>query len=474
MPHSHPTVCGSIAGKPGRFGVAMHTAAYRALGLDWVYVAFGTEDTAAAVAAMRTLGLRGLGVTTPHKLRIAQHLDALDHSATAVGAVNTIVNDEDRLTGHNVDWTGAVRALQEATPLDGRRAAVIGAGGGARAIVYGLSCAGCSVTVFNRNGDKGRRLAELFEATWGGAPEALDDASGFDVLAHATPVGSHAPDDSLVPAEALRPGVVVFDGQLYGRNYGELFLALPLLWAVEAVAARSGGPRVAAVDDAPSDLQSAYHIADQLTARVGEGQPVGWKVGATSEGAQSFLGLSEPIYGRILSRGVRQAPAELTFQNGLEAEPEIIFKLKDGVTAGDCRTGEGARGAIAAANVGLEVNRPSYEKPFEAGALSIVADNAAHAGLIVGPKIEAGAYQDVAVRVFTEGESASEGHSRAVLGDPLRSLIWLASALPAETSFSEAWIATGAMARSVRLSPGSSLVAAFSPGGEVALTVAQG
>ncbi len=211
MPRSNPTLCGSIAGTPGRFGVAMHTAAYRALGLDWVYVAFGTADTAGAVQAMRTLGIRGLGVTMPHKLAIAGHLDALDDAAIAIGAVNTVVNDAGQLIGHNVDWTGAVRALSAVTRLDGRRAAVLGAGGGARAIVYGLIRAGCRVTLYNRSEARGRAVAEAFEATWGGPPAALSETGEMDLLINATSVGFHAPAATPIAAEALRSGLVVFD-----------------------------------------------------------------------------------------------------------------------------------------------------------------------------------------------------------------------------------------------------------------------
>ena len=85
MPSGNPTICGSIAGKPGVFGVAMHTAAYRALGLDWVYVAFGTDDTAAAVAAMRRLGIRGLGVPMPMDTRSLR--DGRARGCTAVPGV---------------------------------------------------------------------------------------------------------------------------------------------------------------------------------------------------------------------------------------------------------------------------------------------------------------------------------------------------------------------------------------------------
>jgi shikimate dehydrogenase len=211
VPATNPVLCGSIAGRPGTFGVAMHNAAYRALGLNYTYVAFGSDDTAGAVAAMRALAIRGLGVTMPHKIRIIEHLDAVDETARAIGAVNTVVNDDGRLTGHNVDWIGAVRAFREKTELAGRRAAVIGAGGGARSIVYGLVREGCRVTVYNRGEDHGRALAEAMGAAYGGGPAALIDAAPYDLIAHATPVGFHDPEAMLVPAEALRTDTVVFD-----------------------------------------------------------------------------------------------------------------------------------------------------------------------------------------------------------------------------------------------------------------------
>jgi shikimate dehydrogenase len=211
VPASKPILCGSIASRPGRFGVAMHTAAYRAQGLDYVYVAFGTEDTAGAVAAMRTLGIRGLGVTMPHKTRIAAFLDDVDDEARAIGAVNTIVNNDGRLTGYNVDWIGALRAIREQIEPRGASAAVVGAGGGARAIAYGLAREGCHVTVFNRSDASGRALAEGLGVAYGGPPEALPAAGLFQIIAHATPVGFHDPDAMLIPAEALRPDMVVFD-----------------------------------------------------------------------------------------------------------------------------------------------------------------------------------------------------------------------------------------------------------------------
>lgn len=212
MADSNPILCGSIAARPGTFGVAMHNAAYRALGLKYVYVAFGCEDTAGAMAAMRALSIRGLGVTMPHKVRVMDHLDAIDETARTIGAVNTVVNDAGWLSGYNVDWIGFVRAMAEANvALAGMRAAVIGAGGGARSIVHGLLHEGARVTLYNRSPGRARALAADFGVAHGGRLEDLGGSHDFDLLAHVTPAGFHDPDTMAVGAAALRPGLVVFD-----------------------------------------------------------------------------------------------------------------------------------------------------------------------------------------------------------------------------------------------------------------------
>ena len=211
MPQSNPTVCGSISARPSPFGVAMHNAGYRALGLSFTYVAFAVERTEKAILAMRYLGIRGLGVSMPHKVRVMQSLDRLDETAREIGAVNTVVNDDGCLTGYNTDWTGAVGALEEQAALDGKRAVVVGAGGAARAVVYGLLRRGCEVTLYNRTASKGQALAEDLGARFGGGLGALEAAGDYDVLVHATSVGFHAPDDSVIPPSILADGKVVLD-----------------------------------------------------------------------------------------------------------------------------------------------------------------------------------------------------------------------------------------------------------------------
>jgi shikimate dehydrogenase len=211
QPRSNPVLCGSIAGNPGAFGVTMHNAAYRALGLGFTYVAFGTEDTAGAVAAMRALGIRGLGVTMPHKIRIMPFLDELSEDACAIGAVNTVVNEGQVLVGHNVDWFGALDALAEQVDPLGKQAAVIGAGGGARAIAYALTRAGAAVTIYNRTAERGKALADRLGARFGGPPDALSEATEVDILIHATPAGTAGHDQRIVPLASLTAGMIVMD-----------------------------------------------------------------------------------------------------------------------------------------------------------------------------------------------------------------------------------------------------------------------
>src|SRR5688500_12404601 len=105
----------------------MHNAGYRALGLGFTYVPFETTDLRGALAGMRALGIRGFGVSMPFKLEIMPLLDAVDELAAEIGAVNTVVNDDGRLVGHNTDWYGAARALGEATKIEGTRVLVLGA-----------------------------------------------------------------------------------------------------------------------------------------------------------------------------------------------------------------------------------------------------------------------------------------------------------------------------------------------------------
>ena len=190
-----PTLCGSMAAHPYRLAVEIHNAAYQDLGVDYTFVYFGITDPAAGVEAIRALGIRGMNVSMPFKSAVIPLLDRLDPAARAIGAVNTIDNRDGVLTGYNTDYIGAVKALEEVTGLAGARVAMLGAGGAARAVGYGLMEKKADVTVYNRSEEPARQLAEDFSLDFGGTLEEFPGCSEFDVLVNCTSVGFQSPEE---------------------------------------------------------------------------------------------------------------------------------------------------------------------------------------------------------------------------------------------------------------------------------------
>jgi len=189
----------------------MHNAAFEALGIDAIYTAFDVAPAAlgAAIAGARALGIRQLAVSLPHKQAVMAHLDEIDETARQIGAVNTVTLRDGRLIGANTDWLGAVRAIERQCPLSGARAVVLGAGGTARAVTYGLLARGASVTVLNRTLERASALAGDLGADRAGG---LDDLAGLepDILVNTTSVGLGS-DESPVAASLHRAGTVVMD-----------------------------------------------------------------------------------------------------------------------------------------------------------------------------------------------------------------------------------------------------------------------
>ena len=187
-----------MIGDPVRHSLSpiLHNAAFRACDLDWVYLAMEVRagNGAAALRAMRTLGLGGMSVTMPHKADVAAAVDRLSPVARRLGAVNCVRWDGDELVGENTDGAGFLRSLAEDAGFDpsGRRCLVVGAGGAARAVVLALAEAGAlEVGVLNRSADRAREAAELAGA--GGRvidPRERDGATGeADLIVNATPIG---------------------------------------------------------------------------------------------------------------------------------------------------------------------------------------------------------------------------------------------------------------------------------------------
>ncbi len=197
MIDGHTKIFG-ILGRPVAHSLspAMHNAAFRHLKINAVYVAFPVTDLAPAVAGLRGLGIGGVSVTIPFKEEIIPLLDDLDPQAAKIGAVNTVVNRDARLTGYNTDWIGAMTALTAKINLKGRHVLILGAGGASRAIAFGIIQAGGRVTLTDV--DMGRADALVRDL---GAealpPEALETCPAT-ILVNATPVGM-TPDLDGIP-----------------------------------------------------------------------------------------------------------------------------------------------------------------------------------------------------------------------------------------------------------------------------------
>jgi len=219
-------LCG-IIGDPVEHTMSpvMHNAAFEKMGVDYLYVLFRVkkEQLAKAIEGVRALNIRGLNVTIPHKVAIIPFLDELDPLAEKIGAVNTVVIDEGFLTGYNSDATGFLQALLERGIEPTRKNIVIlGAGGASRAISFILADRGSNLVILNRlleldwAEELASKLSQIFtkevealELNEENLAEVLEKA---DILVNATSVGMTPNiDETLVPFNLLKPGLVVFD-----------------------------------------------------------------------------------------------------------------------------------------------------------------------------------------------------------------------------------------------------------------------
>jgi shikimate dehydrogenase len=201
--------CTDIAGVIGdpvahSLSPLLHNAAYEAAGLNWTYVAFHVRHGRAsqAVDAMRSLGIRGLSVTMPHKEAVVEPADIVTPSVRAVGVANCLkLDSEGRVVAHNTDGDGFVNSYERhGDSIAGKSIAVIGAGGAARAVIEACGRAGAeSVMVINRSRDRADRAAAL--AGDAGCVVEPAGAGMADIIVNATPVGMAAsPGMPLDPA----------------------------------------------------------------------------------------------------------------------------------------------------------------------------------------------------------------------------------------------------------------------------------
>lgn len=170
----------------------MHNAAFKRMKIDAHYVPFCVKSVEDAVRGIRGLDIRGVSVTIPFKTTVMPYLDEVDESSLRIGAVNTILNDGNgRLKGFNTDWIGLNRDLEESLEIRGKTFAILGAGGAARAAVFGILKEGGIPVIFNRTTETGEGVAREFGCPFYSLSEI--EKIKADCLINTTSVGM-APD----------------------------------------------------------------------------------------------------------------------------------------------------------------------------------------------------------------------------------------------------------------------------------------
>lgn len=256
--NARTALCGIVLHPAGHTrSPAMHNAAFEALGIDAAYLAFDVapRDLSDAIAGARALGIRQLAVSIPHKVDVMPLLDEVEDTARRIGAVNTVTRRDGRLIGSNTDWLGAVQALERETQLVGKRAVVLGAGGAARAVVYGLLERRAEVVVLNRSVDRAEALVRDLGAGSAGALSDLGDTP-HDVLINTTSVGLRSDLSPALP-QAIHSGAVVMDA-VYD----------PPVTALLRDAAARGAPTVS------GKWMLVYQAAQQIELWTGRAAPI--------------------------------------------------------------------------------------------------------------------------------------------------------------------------------------------------------
>lgn len=216
------TLLVGIIGDPVEHSLSppMHNAAFKHLEMDYVYVPFHVsgENLEKAIQGARSLEIRGLNVTIPHKTAVIPYLDEVDPAAQLIGAVNTIKFNEDKAKGFNTDGLGAVKALEEITPVKDKKVLIMGAGGAARALAFQLILNGIrDLVIANRTPEKAVQLALDIQSKLEFSPEATGlgevELSSTDILINTTSVGMYPHQDQppLIRGQQMHPELVVND-----------------------------------------------------------------------------------------------------------------------------------------------------------------------------------------------------------------------------------------------------------------------
>src|SRR5450631_437995 len=198
-----------VAGDPIEHSLSpiiMNTALRRE-NVNGVYLPLHAKTLKDLIHCVREIPLHGLSVTMPYKQAILPHLDNTDAHTGKIGACNTIVRGQDgKLYGFNTDAAGVVRPLEQRLPIEGAKVLVLGAGGAARAAVFGLKERGAEIWILNRTSAKAQKLARQAKARTIKRTDLRKTA--FDVIINATPVGMGNTRDCPLKDEEIQARVV--------------------------------------------------------------------------------------------------------------------------------------------------------------------------------------------------------------------------------------------------------------------------
>ncbi len=206
-----------IIGNPVHHSLSpmIHNGAFKRLGWNAVYLVFEVKNLEEALKGIRGLGVRGVSVTIPFKTEVVPFLDKVEGLARKIGAVNTIVNRRGKLIGYNTDCDGALEALEEKMNLRGKRILLLGAGGAARAIGFGLKERDCQLIVANRSKKKGEGLSKELGCDYLPISSLVRMKAGeleADVVINATSLGMVPRErETPLPKKLLRKGMMVMD-----------------------------------------------------------------------------------------------------------------------------------------------------------------------------------------------------------------------------------------------------------------------
>ena len=196
---------------------AMQNAAISKIGINALYLPFAVEPEQIknAVNSIRTLGIRGVNVTVPHKEKVIPYLDRISDEAENIGAVNKIINENGILTGHNTDCYGFIKSLREHINPRGKTVFMLGCGGAAKAIFYAISNAGAKeITVSDIDEKKARGLLKTAAAAnvkIVKAEEAGKTLMCADIFINATPVGMKGNDGAPVEKKHICKKFFIYD-----------------------------------------------------------------------------------------------------------------------------------------------------------------------------------------------------------------------------------------------------------------------